>query len=123
MTENIKKLPAPQGAGGFLGGMSGSTAPSDTLESVAFAAFQDLLCEGEIQGLVNGVQSIYLNGVPVQETNGINNFVGLTIGWVNGTQSQPYIPGFANVQATQSFGTEVYNSVPLTAQIDNPEAN
>jgi predicted phage tail protein len=124
MAENIKKLPAlPQGAGGFLGGMSGGSAPSDTLESVAFASFLDLLCEGEIQGLVNGVQSIYLNGVPVQETNGDDNFVGATIGWVDGTQSQPYIPGFANVQATQSFGVEVYNSVPITAQIDNPEAN
>jgi predicted phage tail protein len=115
-------LASPGGAGGMSGGGGGSSAPSNSLSSISYASFLDLLCEGEIQGLVNGVQSIFLDGVPLQEGNGTNNFVGTTVGWVNGTQAQPYIPGFASVQATATVNTEVYNSVPVTSQIDNPEA-
>jgi predicted phage tail protein len=115
---------SPGGAGGLLGGGSGTTPPpSSSLQSVAFATFLDLLCEGEIKGLVNGLQSIYLNGVPVQESNGTNNFVGATIAWTNGTQTQGYLPGFSSVEATAVLGTQVLNSVPVTSQIDNPEAD
>lgn len=96
---------------------------SETLQSVAFATVLDLLCEGEIQGLVNGVQSIFLNGVPLQESNGTNNFVGTTVGWVNGSQAQPYIPGFSDVEATNTIGAQVMNSLPISSQIDNPEAD
>jgi predicted phage tail protein len=115
---------SPGGAGGLLGGGSGTTPPpSNSLQSVAFATMLDLICEGEIQGLVGGLQGIYLDGVPVQETNGTNNFVGATITWTNGTQTQPYLPGFSSVEATATLGTEVYNSVPVTSQIDNPDAD
>ena len=78
----MKRLISPQGAGG--GGKSGggsgaaSDAP-DSLQSVAFVSVLDLLCEGEIKGLVNGMESIYLDGVPVLESNGAANFTGATI--------------------------------------------
>jgi predicted phage tail protein len=122
--ETWLRVAAPRGAGGLAGGGGGTTPPpSNSLQSVAFATMLDLLCEGEIQGVVNGLQGIYLDGVPVQEGDGTNNFVGATIGWVNGTQSQPYIPGFSAVEATATLGTEVYNSVPVVSQIDNPEAD
>jgi predicted phage tail protein len=120
-----KVLVAPQGAGGGgkSGGGSGGTptdAP-DSLQSIAFVSALDLLCEGEIQGLVNGLQSIFLNGVPVVEENGTPNFSGTTIAWTNGTQTQEYVPGFPAVQQTSNVSTQVINSVPITAIIDNPE--
>src|ERR1700692_3230248 len=103
MENHVEKLPVPvlpQGAGGLMGGGGASTPPATSFQSVAFASVLDAVCEGEIQGLVNAPQSIYFNGVPVIESNGKNNFVGTTIGWTNGTQTQPSLPGFASVQAT-----------------------
>ena len=127
MTE-LKKI-APRGAGGG-GGKSGGggghtpTDAPDSLQSVAFVSVLDLLCEGEIEGLVNGMQSIFLNGVPLVEEDGVTaNFSGATVGWTNGTQTQAYIPGFGGVQATVTLGTQVRNSVPVTTAIDNPAAN
>jgi predicted phage tail protein len=123
-SKNEVALVSPRGAGGLLGGGGGgSTPPSNSMQSVAFATMLDLICEGEIQGLVNGLQGIYLNGIPVQETNGTNNFIGATIAWTNGTQTQDYLPGFGSVNATATLGTQVYNSVPVSSQIDNPEAD
>jgi len=39
----------------------------NTLQSRAIARFIDLIGEGEIEGLVNGEHSIYLDGIPIQE--------------------------------------------------------
>lgn len=125
----LEKLPAPQGAGGGggKGGGGGGQTPTeapDSLQSVAFVAVLDLLCEGEIEGLVNGMQSIFLNGVPLLQNDGVTpNFAGATVGWTNGTQTQHYIPGFGGVEATVTLGTQVYNSTPVTTAIDNVAAN
>src|SRR6202022_4696005 len=123
---DTKNLISPQGAGGLMGGGGGGggSVPSSSLQSVAYAAILDLICEGEIQGLVNGMQSIYLNGVPVLDKDGhTSNFTGATIGWTNGTQTQTYMPGFPDVEATQTMGTQVINSVPITAAISNVAAD
>ena len=55
----------------------------------------DLVSEGEVAGLDDGFKSIYLDGTPVQDANGNNNFEGYQIETRNGTQSQPYISSLA----------------------------
>src|SRR6266571_886658 len=127
--EKLNNRPAPQGAGGG-GGKSGGgsghtpTEAADSLQSVAFVAVLDTLCEGEIQGLVNGMQSIFLNGVPLLQQDGVTaNFSGATVGWTNGTQTQHYIPGFGGVEATVTLGTQVKNGLPITTAISNVAAN
>jgi predicted phage tail protein len=122
------------GGGGKGGGGSGSTPTEDpdSLQSVAFVQLLDLICEGEIQGLVKGglnpsaagieTDAIFLDNVPIT-SNGFPNFKGYTAAWVNGTQAQPVIPGFGSVFSTVTLGTEVKFGVPIQASIDNPEAN
>lgn len=127
-TTNLNQV-VPQGAGGGggKGGGGGGQTPTETpdsLQSVAFVSVLDLLCEGEIQGLVNGMQSIFLNGVPLLQSDGATpNFSGATVGWTDGTQTQSYIPGFGGVEATVTLGTQVFAAVPVTTAIDNVSAN
>ncbi|MDP1619715.1 MAG: hypothetical protein Q8M12_01815, partial [bacterium] len=61
------------GGGGGKGGGSGSRTPvesPDSLRSRQYARVLDAICEGPIVGLVNGLKSIYLNDVPLQNTDG-----------------------------------------------------
>lgn len=122
----LKNRVAPRGAGGESS--SQPTDASDTLQSIAFVAALDLLCEGPINGLVNtgqgGFESIFLDGVPVISSDtGIANFIGTNIAWTNGTQDQDYLPGFQGIQSTVALGTQVFNSVPVTSEIENVECN
>ena len=94
-----------QGAGGGGGGKGGggtTHVPSeadDSLQSVQYASVLDLISEGEIQGIEDGVQGIYLDGTPVQSGNGIDNFTGYTVVTRTGTQAQSYI---ANTNGIES---------------------
>jgi predicted phage tail protein len=83
-------------AGGSGGGLS---EQADTLKSTSYAQVLDLICEGEIGGLVNGLQSIYLDDTPIQNPDGSNNFTGVNYATVNGTQTQSTIAGFDQSRA------------------------
>jgi predicted phage tail protein len=54
--------------GGKGGGGSARAAQEDpnTLKSVATAHVIDLVSEGEIVGLANGLQSVFFDGVPIE---------------------------------------------------------
>jgi len=112
--------------GGGKGGGAASTVASimpDSLRSKAFARVLDLVSEGEIEGLVDGAKSIYLDDTPLQNPDGSYNFGGAT--WVtrSGTQSQAYIPGFPSVENTTNVGVEVKYSASVTRQFTNPNLN
>ena len=107
------------GKGGGGGGSSATITP-DSIRSEAFARVLDLVSEGEVEGLVNGAQSIYLDGTPLQNADGSYNFSGVTWTTRNGTQSQSYIPGFPSVESTSAIGVEVKNSASVTRTFTNP---
>ena len=65
--------------GGGKGGGSGQSArtptvANDSLDSKQYATVVDLISEGEIQGLKDGLKSIFLNNTPLQNPNGSYNF-------------------------------------------------
>ena len=107
------------GGGGSKGG-GGNRTPTeadDSLQSIQFAKVLDALTEGPIQGLDDGFKSIYLDGTPVQDSAGNNNFEGYTIVTKNGTQDQTYISDLAGNESEVSVGTQVTNSTSVTRQI------
>ena len=111
-----------RGAGGGGKGGGGNHVPTeadDSLQSVQYATVLDLLSEGEIQGLDDGYKSIYLDGTPVQDANGSNNFEGYSIVTRNGTQGQLHIAALDGTETEQSVGTQVTNSTSVTRQITN----
>jgi len=121
----MKKIQGFGGGGGGKGGGGGGSArvaveSPDSLRSKAFARVLDLICEGEIEGLVDGAKSVYLDETPLQNADGSYNFQGLELTSRNGTQWQQYIPGFPAVESETYVGVEVKASAAVTRQITNP---
>jgi hypothetical protein len=108
------------GKGGGGGGGSEQRTPTeagDNLNSTQYASVLDLISEGEIEGLKNGLQSIYLNNTPVQNPDGSLNFQNLTVQTRNGTQAQGYIPGTDLIEDEKPVGTEVQQATPIIRTI------
>ena len=114
-----------QGAGGGSGkrGGGGNRTPTeadDTLQSVQFGNVLDLLSEGEIQGLDDGLKSIFLDDTPLQNALGQNNFSGYSVFTRTGTQSQSHIPGpFNAVEREVPVGVDVLKATPVTRTIND----
>lgn len=81
---------------------------ADSLRSRATARILDILSEGPIGGLVNGLHSVKVDGVPVmspsidEDGNTIPNIAGVSIETRDGTQDQASIPGFYAVEEEQA---------------------
>ena len=121
MTEKLKQL---RGAGGGKsgGGSSGGlTEAPNTLDSGATASVIDLVSEGEISGLVNGNQSIFISGVALQNPDSSYNFKGVTVHSRAGTPNQDYIPGFSDVENEKAVGLQVRNDTPVIRTITDPD--
>ena len=113
------------GGGGKDGGGSSrtpSTAP-DSLDSRQYANVIDLISEGEIEGLVDGHRSIYLNNTPLQNADGSYNFKDVEIHTRSGTQSQPYIPLSPVPSSELQVGLTVVKDVPIVRTITNDEVD
>lgn len=93
----------------------------DSLHSVSYARVLDLLSEGPIVGLVNGLQSVYLDGTPLQNSQGEMNFSGVQFDVRHGTQQQDYIPGFPASENTIGVGVTLRYGTPWVRAITRPE--
>lgn len=91
----------------------------DSLHSVATARILDLVSEGEIVGLVNGMQSVYLSETPMQNPDLTLNFPGVNLDERKGTQSQSYIKGFPAVENEIAVGVELKAANPWVRSITN----
>jgi len=116
------------GGGGKGGGGGGGTThvPSeadDSLQSVQFASVLDLISEGEIQGIEDGVQGIYLDGTPVQSSGGIDNFTGYTVVTRTGTQAQSYIPDANGTESEKAVNVEITAAASVTRQITDSDVD
>lgn len=94
-----------------------------TLRSKARGRILDLLCHGPIVGLVNGLQSIYLDSTPLQNADSTFNFTGITVQTREGYPDQEYIPGFTAVENTVDISTELKFATPIVRTVTNNDAN
>jgi predicted phage tail protein len=117
----MKPIIKGYGGGGKSGGGDARTPVEspDSLRSIQYANVLDLLSEGEIGGLVDGLKSIYLDDTPLQNPDSTYNFTGVSVSERTGTQSQSYIPGFAASEAELPVVTEVTQAVAVTRSISN----
>lgn len=118
------------GGGGKGGGGSGQAPQEqkDNLQSVAYAKVLDLVSEGEIEGLVKGFESVYLDGTPLKNSDGTFNFSNVQIVTRTGLPNQGYIPGFSAAEAEQGVGVEVKyklnpNDPPFTGAVTRTITN
>jgi hypothetical protein len=116
------------GGGGKGGGGGGGTAytpteAGDSLNSTQYATVLDLISEGEIEGLKDGLKSIYINNTPLQNADGSYNFNNVTVATRNGTQNQSYIPLTADIESEKSVGVQVQYGTPITRTITDTTVN
>jgi len=109
------------GGGGKGGGGSGRVAVEapDTLRSIQYANIIDVISEGEIEGLVDGLKSIYLDDTPLQNADGSFNFTGVTVSTRNGAQSQEYISGFSAAESEGPVGVQIKQASSVVRSITN----
>ena len=110
-----------EGGGGGKGG-SGSSArvaveDPDSLQSHQYAKVIDLISEGEIGGLVDGLRSVYLNDTPIISADGTTNFTGVEVDYRNGTNTQSMLPGFSDVENETQVSVEVKHGAPIVRSI------
>jgi hypothetical protein len=96
------------------------TEATNSLFSTSYIKILDAIGEGEIQGLVNGLQSIYLDGTPIQNPDGSLNFRDVSVEIRNGTQFQDYIPGYDEIASETGVGVVVTALAPVTRTITEP---
>lgn len=109
---------------GAKGGSSGSGDSGGNrgaeIASIAYMKILLALSEGEIAGGFTG-RDIYLDGTPLVDDNGNNNFPGVIWDWRPGTISQDYIAGFPAVENEISIGTEIKYGTPWVRAINNTQ--
>ena len=96
---------------------------NDRLDSKQYANLVDLISEGEIQGLKDGLKSIFLNNTPLQNPSGSYNFQDVTVETRTGTQAQSYIPVTEDIEDEKPVNVEVQKDAPVTRQIVDPNVN
>ena len=94
------------------------------LESVQHVRIVDLISEGEIEGLVDGNKSIFIDGTPLFDEDDNPNFgdtdeKDLQIEKTTGTHNQEPIKDFAKPASPTSVITTVNNGAPVTRTITN----
>ena len=118
-----------RGAGGGGGGKGGGgsartpTTQRDGLDSRQYAELIDLISEGEIAGLKDGLKSIYLDNTPLQNTDGSFNFQNVELYTRNGTQNQDVIPFAGEIEDERSVGVTVRNDGPVTRTITDSQTD
>jgi predicted phage tail protein len=90
----------------------------DTLHNDATAKVLDLISEGELEGLSDGLRTVYYDGTPVQNEDGTFNFE-CTIDVRTGTQDQDYIAGFPSTENSTAIGVELRSDAPWTQAFEN----
>ncbi|MDU2724328.1 MAG: phage tail protein [Enterobacter hormaechei] len=108
---------------GRKGGSSSSRTPveqPDDLQSVAKAKILMVLGEGEFAGGLTA-KDIYLDGTPLQNADGSENFSGVVWEFRPGTQAQDYIQGIPGTENEISVGTEVSSETAWTHTFTNTQ--
>lgn len=93
----------------------------DSASSKTFAKILYGLAEGEIEGLANGLASVYLDETPVQNENGSSNFADVTVDFRAGTNDQTYIEGFPNVSNEFDVNVELKAVTPWVRSVSNTQ--
>jgi predicted phage tail protein len=100
------------------GGKSGGSASNDknTMRSRADFRLIDAISEGEIEGLVNGAQSIFFDQTPLQNADGTFNFKDVAWSAHRGLADEGYFNGHDAVETPVEVETQVKNALGPTTR-------
>lgn len=101
------------------GGGGGHTPveAKETSRSKQLVRMIDVVSEGEVEGLADGMKSVYFDNTPVQNKNGSYNFNNVQLEGRVGGQVQDVIAGFNTSEKEVSVGTQVRKNLPITRTV------
>ncbi|MFC1121898.1 host specificity protein J [Pasteurella multocida] len=110
--------------GGSDGG--GGKTPYEAPESgrsKQFGKVIEIISEGEIKGLVDGVKSVYLDNTPIQASDGSYNFKNVDAQGRIGTQEQAVMEGFNTSEKEVSVNAQVRKLTPLSRTVTDSKVS
>ena len=101
------------------GGGGGHTPveAKETSRSKQLVRMIDVVSEGEVEGLADGMKSVYFDNTPVQNKDGSYNFNNVQLEGRVGSQVQDVIAGFNTSEKEVSVGTQVRKNLPITRTV------
>lgn len=117
------------GSGGGKGGGNRNRTPKtdrDSLDSREFANITEVISEGEIEGLANELQSVFLNNTAVQNADGTYNFQDVDVYYDRtGTADQDVIPLSSSTNTTRTIQVNraIPKEFPITETITDPDVD
>ena len=91
----------------------------DSAQSKTYIKILYGLSEGEVEGLANGLQSVYLEETPLKNPAGGNNFEGVISDFRYGTNDQTHIEGFPDIVSESGVNVELKSDSPWIRAISN----
>ena len=101
------------------GGGGGHTPveAKETSRSKQLIKIIDVISDGEVEGLADGMKSVYFDNTPVQNKDGSYNFSNVQLEGRVGSQVQDVISGFNTSEKEVSVGTQVRKNLPITRTV------
>lgn len=93
----------------------------DSAQSKTYIKILYGLSEGEVEGLANGLQSVYLEETPLQNPAGGWNFEDVQADFRHGTNDQTYIEGFPDISSETAINVELKSEMPWVRTITNTD--
>ena len=108
------------------GGGGGGHTPVEAKESgrsKQLVKIVEVISEGEVYGLADGMKSIYFDKTPVQNKDGSYNFKNVQVEGRVGGQVQDLMAGFNTSEKEVGVGTLVKKNLPLTRTVTDSKVS
>lgn len=107
------------------GGGGGHTPveAKETSRSKQLVRIIDVVSDGEVEGLADGMKSVYFDNTPVQNKDGSYNFNNVQLEGRVGGQVQDVIAGFNTSEKEVSVGTQVRKNLPITRTVTDSKVS
>lgn len=93
----------------------------DSAQSKTYIKILYGLSEGEVEGLANGLQSVYLEETPLQNPAGGWNFEDVQADFRHGTNDQTHIEGFPDISSETAINVELKSDSPWVRSLTNTD--
>lgn len=95
----------------------------ETSRSKQLIKIVEVISEGEVAGLADGMKSVYLDNTPVQNKDGSFNFKNVSLQGRIGGQVQEVLSGFSASEKEVSVSAQVRRNLPITRTITDSKVS
>ncbi len=103
----VEGIRVHNGGGDKSGDQRTPVESPNTLRSRSVARIQEVISEGEVEGLVDDGRSLFFDDTPILNLDDSPNFEDVSFFFFNGYPDQDVMPGFSDVEAEQVVNIEM----------------